>query len=197
MYFWLVKGIGAIAIMLMLVACAELPTPVTGLYSPTTNSRLYKEANWQLEGRLSIAGLKDSWTANLLWQHLPDEENIKLFGPLGQGAVSIQLWADRVKIDRGAGRVQTSDDPEQFIKQQVGLAVPLHSLRYWAIGLPEPDADYQTTADGFVQFGWLVAYKAMQAKGVEMLPQKMSVSNSDIKLKLIVDQWSLNAQRTN
>jgi outer membrane lipoprotein LolB len=147
---------------------------------------------WELEGRLAITSPKDSWSANIEWSHRPDSEKIKLSGPLGQGAVIIELTGDVVKIDRGGGNVQTSNQPEQFINQQLGLFVPLQSLRFWAVGLPESEQKFQETADGFVQDGWLIAYKEMQKTGAETMPHKMAVSNGHAKMKLIVDQWDLN-----
>lgn len=147
---------------------------------------------WRLEGRVAITSPKDSWSANIEWSHLPDSETIRLSGPLGQGAVVIELTGDVVKIDRGGGNVQTSNQPEQFINQQLGLLVPLQSLRFWAVGLPESENTFQETADGFTQDGWLIAYKEMLKTGIETMPHKMAVSNGHAKLKLIIDQWDLN-----
>jgi outer membrane lipoprotein LolB len=110
--------------------------------------------------------------------------------------VVIELAGNVVKIDRGGGNVQTSSQPEQFINQQLGLFVPLQSLCFWAVGLPEAEKKFQETDDGFVQDGWLIAYKEMQNTGVETMPHKMAVSNDHAKLKLIVDQWDLNGKNT-
>ena len=145
-----------------------------------------------MEGRLAISAPKDSWSANIEWQHQPGLEKIKLSGPLGQGAVLIELAGESVKIDRGGGNVQTSNQPKQFINHQLGMYVPLQSLRFWAIGLPESGHNYQKTADGFVQDGWLVAYKEMRKLGNETMPYKLAVSDARVKLKLIVDQWDLH-----
>jgi outer membrane lipoprotein LolB len=147
---------------------------------------------WRLEGRLAISAPNDSWSANIEWSHLPDVEIIKLSGPLGQGTVIIELYDGVVKIDRGGENVRTSNQPEQFIKQQLGLFVPIRSLRFWAVGLPESALTFNETGDGFVQDSWLVTYKEMQKIGVELMPRKMAVSNERLKLKLIIDQWNLN-----
>lgn len=178
--------------VLLLAGCASVPSQPDGLYSHAVRSRLYDIKSWRLEGRVAIASARDSWTANIDWDHLPDLEKIRLSGPLGQGAVAIELDDKGVKIDRGGGNIQSSTEPQAFINQQLGLSVPLQSLRFWAIGLPEAGAPYQETVDGFVQDGWLVAYKEIQKAGNEMLPRKMAVSNAHVKLKLIIDQWELN-----
>jgi outer membrane lipoprotein LolB len=168
-----------------------------GYYSPSAKTHLYGLKSWSLEGRIAITATNDSWSANIEWKHQPEQELIKLSGPLGQGAVLIELTEDTVKIDRGGGNVQTSSQPKQFINQQLGMFVPLQSLRFWVVGLPESDRAYQATSDGFVQDGWLVAYKEMQHHGAESLPHKLAVSDARVKLKLIIDQWDLHGSRPN
>lgn len=178
--------------VLLMSACASVSTVPGGFYSQAARAHLYDMREWRMEGRVAITSPKDSWSAHIEWSHLPDSETIRLSGPLGQGAVVIELSGDVVKIDRGGGHVQTSNQPEQFINQQLGLFVPLQSLRFWAVGLPESGQAFQETDDGFVQDGWLIAYKEMQKTGAEIMPHKMAVSNEYAKLKLIVDQWDLN-----
>jgi outer membrane lipoprotein LolB len=191
------KLLGSACAMLLLSACVSTPKVPDGFYSQSARAHLYDMHKWRLEGRLAISAPKDSWSANIEWNHLPDSETIRLSGPLGQGAVVIELADGIVKIDRGGGNVQTSSQPEAFINQQLGMFVPLQSLRYWAVGLPEPEAEFQGTMDGFVQDDWLIAYKEMQKTGPETMPHKMAVSNKDVKLKLMIDQWKLNDGNAN
>ena len=146
----------------LLSACASIspiPKEPKGNYSQALREHLYDMETWRLEGRLAITAPKDSWSASIEWEHQPASEKIRLSGPLGQGAVVIELAGGMVKIDRGGGNVQTSKEPEQFINQQLGLFVPIQSLRFWAVGLPRSGQSFQETTDGFVQSGWLVAYK--------------------------------------
>lgn len=193
----LTKQLSTAFAVLLLSACISVPPVPEGTYSKSAREHLYKVQDWHLEGRLAITAPKDSWSASIEWRHQPGKENIKLSGPLGQGAVLIELSGGVVKIDRGGGNVQTSAQPEQFINQQLGKFVPLQSLRFWAVGLPESGQDFQETADGFVQDGWLVAYKEMQKAGAEMMPHKLAVSDGQVKLKLIIDQWDLDGGKPN
>lgn len=177
--------------LLLLSGCSLFPVEPEIPYSKTAILPLYKVNQWSFEGRLSLTGRNDSWTANMDWQHSPDKERIKLSGPLGQGATVIQLTKGVVTIDRGDGKVQTSNQPETFINQQLGMFVPVQSLRYWVIGLPEPTQTFVETTTGFKQAGWLIEYKQMQAVNKIAMPQKVTVSNEQVKLKLIIDQWLL------
>ncbi|WP_411726573.1 lipoprotein insertase outer membrane protein LolB [Methyloglobulus sp.] len=193
----LTKQLATACFVLLLSACASVSKVPGSSYSQAARSHLYDMQEWRLEGRLAITAPNDSWSAHIEWSHIPDLEKIRLSGPLGQGAVVIELAGDVVTIDRGGGRVQSSNQPEQFINQQLGMFVPLKSLRFWAVGLPESGQAYQETADGFVQARWLIAYKEMQKTGVEVMPHKMAVTNGHVKLKLIIDQWDLNGGKLN
>jgi outer membrane lipoprotein LolB len=123
---------------------------------------------------------------------LPTEEVIKLSGPLGQGAVLIQLNTEGVTIDRGGGDVKTSADPEALINQEIGLFVPVTSLRYWVVGVPEKSKEATKIENGFEQMGWRNQYKAMQSVKNYLLPRNMTVANETVKLKLFIDQWSID-----
>jgi outer membrane lipoprotein LolB len=104
----------------------------------------------------------------------------------------IQLNAEGVTIDRGGGDIKTSANPEAFINQEIGLFVPVTSLRYWVVGLPEKSVDTKAIDSGFEQSGWRSQYKAMQSVKNYLLPRNMTVTNETVKLKLFIDQWSLD-----
>ena len=181
--------------MLMLSACSTVPVEPEVHYSKLAREHLYKLERWSFDGRLALTGKNDSWSASINWGHQPDDEKIKLSGPLGQGATVIQLTGDFVTIDRGNGQAQSSTQPEEFINQQLGMFVPVHSLRYWVVGLPEPTSAFVETATGFKQAGWIIEYKQMQPVDNQSMPRKITVTNEQVKLKLIIDQWVLNVAK--
>jgi outer membrane lipoprotein LolB len=190
-----VKRLGGWCILLMLSACSIAPVETEVPYSKLAREHLYKLEQWSFEGRLALTGKNDSWSASINWGHRPDDEKIKLSGPLGQGATVIRLTGNLVTIDRGDGQAQSSTQPEEFINQQLGMFVPVHSLRYWVIGLPEPSSAFVETATGFKQAGWLIEYKQMQPIDDLSLPRKITVTNELVKLKLVIDQWILNVTK--
>lgn len=182
---------------LLLSACSVAPVETGAQYSSAAMQHLYEMKYWSFEGRLALTGKNDSWSANISWEHSPETEKIKLSGPMGQGAVVISLTGDAVTIDRGGDDVQTSTQPEEFINQQLGMFVPVRSLRYWVVGLPEPSVSYKQTDVGFNQGGWLNEYKQMQSVNDAAMPHKMTVMNNQVKLKLVIDHWILNETKTN
>ena len=189
------KWLGCWCFVLLLPACSTAPVEPEVLYSKIAREHLYKLERWSFEGRLALTGKNDSWSASINWGHGPDDEKIKLSGPMGQGATVIQLTGDLVIIDRGGDEVQSSIRPEEFINQQLGMFVPVNSLRYWVVGLPEPTSAFVETATGFTQSGWLIEYKQMQSVDNQSMPRKIAVTNEQVKLKLVIDQWVLNVAK--
>jgi outer membrane lipoprotein LolB len=189
------KWTGWCCFVVMLSACSTVPVEPEIHYSKIAREHLYKLEQWTFEGRLALTGKNDSWQASINWGHRPDDEKIKLSGPLGQGATVIQLTGDLVTIDRGDDQVQSSTHPEEFINHQLGMFVPVHSLRYWVVGLPEPTSAFIETATGFKQAGWFIEYKQMQPVDDQSMPRKITVTNEQVKLKLIIDQWVLNVAK--
>ncbi|MGZ4997460.1 MAG: lipoprotein insertase outer membrane protein LolB [Methylobacter sp.] len=191
---WLVRG----CLIFLLSSCSVVPVEPDMHYSRTAMLHLYELEHWSFEGRLALTGQNDSWSANISWEHSPESEQIRLSGPLGQGTVVISLTGNAVTIDRGSGDVQSSTQPEEFINQQLGMFVPVRSLRYWVIGLPEPSRSYKDIGVGFNQSGWLSEYKQMQLVNNDgAMPHKMTVMNNRVKLKFIIDRWVLNDTKTN
>lgn len=177
----------------ILPACSWLVTEKPELaYTGVTSKNLSNLKHWSFDGRLAVSGANDSWSASINWLHDPAEELVKLSGPLGQGGAIILLRDTAVSIDRGNGTIESSDDPETFVSQQLGVYVPVRSLRFWVLGQPEPIVDSEPTANGFKQAGWTVEYKQMQTVGRELMPRKMAVMNPQVKLKLVIDEWNLD-----
>lgn len=179
-----------------LPACSMFSTVPEMAYQPTSaQNELYDLQNWAFEGRVAITSKNDAWNANINWEHSSTEDLIKLSGPLGQGGASIQVNSNGVTIDQGGGDVKSSADVENFINQQVGLAVPVSSLRYWVIGLPDKSQSVVAIDKGFEQAGWKNQYKTMQSVGNHVFPRNMTVTGETVKLKLFIDQWILDDKR--
>lgn len=180
-----------LAFILLLSACSNTPI-IQENYSTSQQETLYQLNHWTFSGRIAINQGKESWQANIHWTHQLNSESIKLSGPLGQGAILIELADNKVRINRG-NKTEESNDINAFIKQQLGVMIPVNSLRYWVLGLPEKNLPVHKSDKGFYQANWLVEYPEMQTVENNTLPRKISVLNAQqIKLKLIIDEWKLH-----
>jgi outer membrane lipoprotein LolB len=172
--------------------CSVAPVQQEIKHSRIQNQHLYDLKQWHLLGRMAITNKVDSWSAKIDWQHETDKDVLNLSGPLGQGAVRIVLRANSIMIDQGDGKVGFSKNVDKYIKQQIGFVVPLSALRFWVVGLTEPDRPFVRFDDGFSQFSWNIQYRDFMQADKEWMPGKISIKNDSAKLKLVIDQWVLN-----
>lgn len=186
--------LGWMCLVLLLGGCSLFREPAVtpgGALSPNSLKA------WRLEGRIGVKTPAEGWTANLFWEHDGRQDRLRISGPFSQGMVSIIVQDDLIHINEGNGVEQTSRDPDTLLRERLGFAVPLRSLRYWVTGVPAPDADYVEEQDAagavrrFRQQGWTLAYEKFTRVGTMLLPQKASINGHDVRLKLIADDWSL------
>ncbi|MEQ1638664.1 MAG: lipoprotein insertase outer membrane protein LolB [Methylococcales bacterium] len=188
----LVRYFSLAGLLFTLVGCSVAPKLPEEGYAAISKQHLAELKHWRLEGRMSISSVDDSWSANVEWQREPGEDTIQLSGPFGQGAVVIHLGENEVRIDRGDGRIEYSEDPDLFVKERLGVFVPVRALRYWVVGLPDSSRSVRYTLQGFEQEDWRVEYKEWQSIAGKLMPRKVFVVNDKIKLKLVCDQWVIS-----
>lgn len=157
--------------------------------------QLYSVNAWKLEGRIAVKAGDEGWNANLFWEHEGGQDRLRIYGPFSQGAVSIIVQSDLVYINEGNGVVTRSSDPDDLLKKKLGFAVPLRSLRYWVLGLPAPDIDYQAKVDaeggftGFEQQAWVLGFENFEKVANFIMPQKITILGNVVRLKLVVDEF--------
>lgn len=173
---------------------AEQPVPPV---SGEATQALYALKVWRLEGRIGVQTAEDAWQANLFWDHEANQDRLRVSGPLSQGMVSIVVQKDLIYINEGNGVTELSRDPDAILRQRLGFAVPLGSLRYWVLGVPDPERAYTPVPSGdgapsgFQQSGWTVRVDRFMNAGNHRLPQKLLVQGAGVKLKIIGDNWEI------
>ncbi len=176
----------------LLAACSEVPVKSVAKYNLADRQAFYELENWAFEGRMALSDGTESWNASIEWKHTPEKDELKLSGPLGQGAVAIALTDDSVTIDRGDDEILRSDNVDEFVERQLGIFVPVRALRYWVLGLAAPDRAFVELTDGFEQEKWLIQYQQMQQVNEKgWMPRKLKASQDKTRLKLIIDNWML------
>ncbi len=186
------KGLLLVFIFAILQGCADkVVKPVGDQYSISPKNALYQLNKWSFKGRLAIRDEKESWTASIEWSHTEEEDILKLSGPLGQTGGILIVSKEAVILDRGDGKTLHSTDINVFIEQQLGMKIPVQSLRYWVLGLTHPKHKFTALADGFRQNNWIIQYSQMQQSSQQWLPRKLKAFQNKTRLKLIIDQWNL------
>jgi outer membrane lipoprotein LolB len=184
------------ALIVSLAGCAvfekDLDRPAS---SPKVEEKNYSLKTWLLEGRIGVQTPNDAWHANLFWEHDADQDRLRVSGPFSQGMVSIILQKDLIYVNEGGGVTELSRDPDAMLRDRLGFVVPLSSLRYWVVGLPDPNQVHTLVHResgsllGFRQSGWTLQFQQYMNVGDWVMPQKMAIQGPEVKLKLIADSW--------
>lgn len=187
---------------LWLGGCATLGDP--GAADPAAaesrwqqrRAELEQIAQFTLQARLASSGSLGS-KADLHWRQFDRERfELRLSGPFGAGAVSIAGGTGEVRVRTRDGS-QFTTDPERWIRERVGWALPVSGLRYWALGLPAPDSPalIELNERGEIavlqQDGWTLEYQEYQpGTGGPTLPRRLQLNGAVASLRLIADRWT-------
>ncbi|OQW74445.1 MAG: outer membrane lipoprotein LolB [Proteobacteria bacterium ST_bin11] len=176
---------------MLLTGCSWL-TEKEGEVYRLQDMQVLPQQQWYLEGRLALADERDSISASVSWRHRLYRDDIELSGPLAQGKLVISVAADLVTVDDGDTRKEFSGPAEQILSEQLGVAIPLNAMKYWVVGMPDPDQSFVEQVGGFLQAGWHVGFREMQRVNTLVLPRKINAEKDKTKIKLVVDQWDLS-----
>ena len=185
-----------VGLLALLGACSQFEKDK--LQSISAREALYALKVWRMDGRVGIKTGADAWQANLFWDHDSRQDRVRISGPFSQGLLSIVIQKDLVLINLGDGRTEISRDPETLLRRRLGFFVPLSSLRYWILGIPDPELPYTSvfksdgTWSGFQQSGWTIGLDRSLEVGTRVLPGKLLVQGSGVRLKIIADNWEID-----
>ena len=161
-------------------------------------NRVLDIQHWSASGKVGARQGEASTSFNLIWTQSISDFDIRLFGPLGQGAVKITGDDTQATLYEG-NNATTSSDLESLIAENHSIQLPLNALQYWIRGVPEPfqPATIALGTQGLIsklnQFGWVVSYADYEATEPPM-PRKFSLTRGDMSVKIIVKTWELDAQ---
>lgn len=194
----------ALAALLLLAGCSL--TPQQRELGPTEKGAAYARheaqilgiESFQVDGRAASAEL--GFRADLRWLERADRHyELRLAGPFGAGAVELRGDPYLVEVRSSEG-VQQTADPEGWIRNRYGWTLPISGLRYWALGIPNPQLPSQPSLDAqgrlasLIQSGWKLTYSEYRREGEYDLPRRFEADNGQVRLKLLIDRWNLQPE---
>lgn len=186
------KSILLIACAALFQGCAWQQIKPTDEYHLQAMQHLYAQTSWQFEGRLAVVAEHESFSASLNWQHRQSGDVIELVGPMGMGRILITVTATQVAVDEGDNQIVYSQPADRVFAKYFAVAIPVQALRYWVLGVVEPERDFAEVDKGFIQHQWRVKYRQMQKYEGELLPRKINIEKQETKIKLVIDQWKVS-----
>jgi outer membrane lipoprotein LolB len=189
--------------MLLLGGCAGMrPDPGPPDAEAWQNHRLglAEVDHWTLEGRAALRTADDGWSASLRWSQAGTWMDFRLRGPIGMGTTRMRGDSDWMLIENSRGEVWGTSDPVRELEAQTGWRIPLDHLRWWIIGLPAPDgpADKRVDSEGRLawmeQAGWRIDYGNYGPVEHYMLPERVTVENGQMRLRVVIRSWVLDEE---
>ena len=190
----------ALLALLALAACRTLPPPPPAASGPWPERRPQLQAleRFSLKGRIALSANGTGFNANLRWQQQGEDSHLALEGPLGVGGMQISARGSELEIVNAHGEHISSEAAQAELRARLGFDVPLASLRYWVLGVPDPATPAEETLDaeqqrlaGLSQDGWQVNYGAYMAAGAQTLPARLTLERDKVRVRLLVEDWQL------
>jgi outer membrane lipoprotein LolB len=151
--------------------------------------------DWSFSGRIGVKAGDEGFNGHLRWRQTSDAFAASVSGPLGAGTVQIDGNGRAITVVDKDGVVTRLVDPEAELYARYGWTIPVNSLRYWALGIPDPElpAYLNFGEDGTVtlleQGGWTVEISQYREGGGQLMPRRISAVNSTSRVRLVIDNW--------
>lgn len=147
-------------------------------------------------GRIAVKYADDGFNGKFRWEQSGAGFDARLSGPLGIGTVLIEGDGRAVEVTDKDGMTTLLHDVEADLYQRYGWTIPVESLRYWALGIPDPRVPAETEfgPTGLLtelrQRGWTVAISGYRdAGGDQQMPARLTAENPETRVRLVIDRW--------
>jgi outer membrane lipoprotein LolB len=150
---------------------------------------------WEFRGRIAVKAGDEGFNGKIRWIQIDETFNTTVGGPIGIGTVRIEGSGQTVSLTDKDGVRTELQDAELELRYRYGWTIPLRSLRYWALGVPDPALAAETRfgEDGQLEYlsqrGWDVAITRYREGGGQSMPNRLSAENGDTTVRLVIDSW--------
>lgn len=187
-----------LAALATLAGCATTPESVNlpdiGAWD-TRNDVLSSIEDWEFKGRIAVKAGDDGFNGKFNWAQQGDAFKATVGGPLGMGTVRIDGDGHTIVLTDKDGVETTLHDPEVELRWRYGWTIPVASLRYWALGIPDPGLPAVTKFDDagllvrLEQSDWIVEISRYREGGGQQMPRILSATNPDTRVRMVIDRW--------
>ena len=152
--------------------------------------------DWEFKGRIGVSASGEGLNARLRYYQDDDDFRATISGPLGFGTIQIQGERRQVTVIDRDGEEWLLTDPEVDLQVMYGWTIPVASLRYWALGIPDPaelaftDFDEKGRLTSLDQGNWQVEIVKYREGGGQSMPRLITAVSGDNKVRLVIDNWT-------
>ncbi|MDH5239310.1 MAG: lipoprotein insertase outer membrane protein LolB [Gammaproteobacteria bacterium] len=194
------RSLATLAAILVTVSGCASSRPVIDLPELSSWERrqevLSKLSSWEFKGRIAIKAGDEGFNGKFRWTQTGDEFSATVGGPLGVGTVRIEGDDQTIVLTDKDGVETLLVDPEIELYYRYGWTIPVSSLRYWALGIPDPDRAATTALDddgrlaSLEQGNWQVTISRYKESAGQSLPHTLTAINPDTRVRMVIDTWS-------
>ena len=190
---------GWLGLCVLLSACAtsrpgiELPPLTTWEIRQST---LAARSDWEFRGRIAVKAGEEGFNGKFNWEQTGHRFHATVSGPLGIGTVLIEGSENAIIITDKDGIETPLFDPERELYERYGWTIPVTSLRYWALGIPDPSSESITSVDNaglltrLEQGNWTLDISRYREYAGQPMPRSLTALSPDTRVRMVIDQWT-------
>ena len=186
----------AIALLLLSGCATQKSIDLPDLTEWETRQAVLGELDqWHFSGRVGVKTADDGFNGKLRWNQDDDDFQATVSGPLGIGTVRIERKGGTVEITDKDGVTTALQDVEAELWYRYGWTIPVESLRFWVLGIPDPrvpadiDVGDDDRLESLTQRGWDVTVSGYREVGGQQMPKRVTAKSADTSVRLVVDRW--------
>ncbi len=189
-------GLALVATAALVAGCATAPPPPDAVTPwEQRRSALQGVEAWRVQGRIAVRTEEDGWSGKLTWEQVRDALDVRFRGPLGVGGFRLRGDDESLDLTTSEGDTFTLVDPAAELEARLGWQVPVNSMRYWMLGVPDPAAPASEILDttgrlaALEQFGWRVDFQSYRQFGDDWMPRKLNIAGGGVRIRMAVERW--------
>jgi len=195
---WLLLLVCA-AISTLMFGCARLPVKAVAP-NDTGGKRitaLRGIEEWAVSGRLAFSDGEHGGTLRFDWNAEPQATSMTFKAPMAQGQWCLHVDRGGAELRDADGRIQRNASARTLLRSRLGWDVPLPRLRYWIKAIPADGDGLVTDSAGLPATisgaGWTVEYSHYRRIAGIMLPGKLKLKRSKLRLNIILGSWTIKS----
>ena len=150
---------------------------------------------WQFKGRIAVKAGDEGFDGKFNWSQKDDTFTATVGGPLGIGMVRIEGDDRSIVLTDKDGSETVLVDAELEFYYRYGWTIPIASLRYWALGIPDPRTPAETQIDErgrlvqLRQNDWVVEISRYREEAGQEMPRNLTATNANTRVRMVIDKW--------
>lgn len=150
---------------------------------------------WSFKGRIAVKAGDEGFNGKFNWTQNGSNFVATVGGPLGIGAVKIEGDERTITLTDKDGVETVLVDAEAELYYRYGWTIPIASLRFWALGIPDPSMPASTSLDEagrlqhLQQSDWEVEISRYREAAGQEMPRTLTATNPDTRVRMVIDRW--------